>query len=272
MSVASLPLCLPPHPAPIRPANIANPLNSPRRDKFDHIVIETTGLANPAPIIQTFYIEDVLKDGCVLDGVLTVVDAKNIHLHLDEKKKEGIVNEALEQVAFADRLILNKTDLVEGPELAKLEARLKSINAVAAIRRTERSVRFASPRLSPDFPPFLSSGSTACLNGLPSDAELFSSGSPVAPRLWTWTTCWAWAASTSLASLRRWISSRRSPRLRLLMATATTRPPAQTPRTTTVRGVPPLPCTSPAPPGPARPQACLCSFSPRLPFLSLPQS
>lgn len=133
-----LPLTLHPPSTHLPPA--IHPPLALRRDRFDHIVIETTGLANPAPIIQTFYIEDILKDGCVLDGVLTVVDAKNASLHLDEKKKDGVVNEALEQVAFADRLILNKTDLASPLELTKLEARLKSINAVASIRRTERSV------------------------------------------------------------------------------------------------------------------------------------
>lgn len=111
-----------------------------KRDKFDHILIETTGLANPAPIIQTFYLEKDLNDACRLDGVLTVVDAKNVELHLDEVKPDGIVNEALEQVAFADRLILNKTDLVSVEEQDRLEKRLRSINAMAQIKRAQRSV------------------------------------------------------------------------------------------------------------------------------------
>uniref|UniRef100_A0A3N7EP21 CobW/HypB/UreG nucleotide-binding domain-containing protein n=1 Tax=Populus trichocarpa TaxID=3694 RepID=A0A3N7EP21_POPTR len=83
-----------------------------KKDKFDHIVIETTGLANPAPIIQTFYAEDQVFNDVKLDGVVTLVDAKHAPLHLDEVKPKGVVNEAVEQIAYADRVIVNKTDLV----------------------------------------------------------------------------------------------------------------------------------------------------------------
>ena len=83
-----------------------------KKGEFDHILIETTGLANPAPIIQTFYLEPDLLDTLRPDGVVSLVDAKHAMMHLDEEKPEGVVNEALEQVAFADRLVLNKTDLV----------------------------------------------------------------------------------------------------------------------------------------------------------------
>ena len=86
-----------------------------RRDQFDRIVVETTGLANPAPIIQTFILDQDTSDKLNLDGVVTLVDAKHVEQHLDDKKAEGDVNEALEQIAYADRIILNKTDLV-GPE------------------------------------------------------------------------------------------------------------------------------------------------------------
>lgn len=67
-----------------------------------------SGLANPAPIIQTFYSEDVVFDSVKLDGVVTLVDAKHAALHLDEVKPDGIVNEAVEQIAYADRVIVNK--------------------------------------------------------------------------------------------------------------------------------------------------------------------
>lgn len=111
-----------------------------KRHKFDHVVIETTGLANPAPIIQTFYLEPDLQDSCRLDGVVTLVDAKHVELHLADVRQEGIVNEALEQVAFADRIILNKTDLSTPQQLDALEGRLRSINGLASIVRAQRGV------------------------------------------------------------------------------------------------------------------------------------
>ena len=110
-----------------------------RKGQFDHILIETTGLANPAPIIQTFYLEPDLLDTLRLDGVVTLVDAKHAMMHLDEEKAEGVVNEALEQVAFADRLVLNKTDLVNQSELLSIENRVHTINNLASIRRAEKA-------------------------------------------------------------------------------------------------------------------------------------
>jgi G3E family GTPase len=68
----------------------------------------STGLANPAPIIQTFYAEDNIFNEVKLDGVVTLVDAKHANLHLDEVKPKGVVNEAVEQIAYADRIIVNK--------------------------------------------------------------------------------------------------------------------------------------------------------------------
>lgn len=111
-----------------------------RKGEFDHVVIETTGLANPAPIIQTFYLEPALLDNFRVDGVVTLVDAKHAHLHLDEVKPNGIVNEALEQIAFADRIILNKTDLVpDEQELNSLHRRIREINALAIIQRANKA-------------------------------------------------------------------------------------------------------------------------------------
>ncbi|KAF5826553.1 CobW/HypB/UreG, nucleotide-binding domain-containing protein [Dunaliella salina] len=111
-----------------------NSLHS-RRDEFDHIVIETTGLANPAPIISSFYMDQELPDKVRLDGVVTVVDAKHVTRHLDNRK-EGTVSEAVEQIAYADRILLNKTDLVDTPALDALEKRIKDINVSAEITRT----------------------------------------------------------------------------------------------------------------------------------------
>lgn len=100
-----------------------------RRDKFDHMVIETTGLADPAPVIQTFFVDEDMKEQLSLDAVVTVVDAKHIHQHWD-------ADEAQEQLAFADIVLLNKTDLVEETDLTSLERRIKAMNAMAKIYRT----------------------------------------------------------------------------------------------------------------------------------------
>ncbi|XP_024970523.1 uncharacterized protein LOC112509670 [Cynara cardunculus var. scolymus] len=108
-----------------------------KKGKFDHIVIETTGLANPAPIIQTFYAEDQIFNDVKLDGVVTLVDAKHANIHLDDVKPKGVVNEAVEQIAYADRIIVNKTDLVGNGEVAALIQRIKSINRMADLKRTE---------------------------------------------------------------------------------------------------------------------------------------
>ncbi|XP_041001359.1 P-loop guanosine triphosphatase YjiA-like isoform X2 [Juglans microcarpa x Juglans regia] len=108
-----------------------------KKGKFDHIVIETTGLANPAPIIQTFYAEDDVFNDVKLDGVVTLVDAKHVGFHLDEIKPKGVVNEAIEQIAYADRIIVNKTDLVGDPEIASLVQRIRKINHMADLKRTE---------------------------------------------------------------------------------------------------------------------------------------
>src|SRR5579863_4461227 len=77
-----------------------------RRDKFDRILVETTGMADPGPVAQTFFVDDEMRDQFRLDGIVTVVDAKHVHLHLDES------DECKQQVAFADSIVLNKTDLV----------------------------------------------------------------------------------------------------------------------------------------------------------------
>ncbi|MEG4069384.1 GTP-binding protein [Microcoleus sp. Pol11C2] len=103
-----------------------------RRDKFDHIVIETTGLADPAPVIQTFFVDEDMRDKLLLDAVVTVVDAKHIWQHWD-------ADEAQEQIAFADVVLLNKTDLVTEEELAALEKRIRAMNAMAKIYRTHNA-------------------------------------------------------------------------------------------------------------------------------------
>ena len=107
--------------------------------KLDGIIIETTGMADPAPVAQTFFVDDKVKDFARLDGIITLIDAKHIIQHLDEEKPEGAENEAVEQVAFADRMIVNKVDLVSEAELEIVEARLRSINQFAPIVRSTQS-------------------------------------------------------------------------------------------------------------------------------------
>merc|ERR1712151_234030 len=89
--------------------------------KLDGIVIETTGMADPAPVAQTFFVDDDVQEFSRLDGIVTLIDAKHIEQHLDEKKAEGVENESVEQVAFADRMILNKVDLVSDEDLNRVE-------------------------------------------------------------------------------------------------------------------------------------------------------
>jgi G3E family GTPase len=101
-----------------------------RRDQFDHLLIETTGLADPSPVIQSFFTDEVLHSQTQLDAIITIVDAKHIWEHFDS-------NEAQEQIAFADRLLINKTDLVTVEELALLEKRIRQVNVLAAIHRTQ---------------------------------------------------------------------------------------------------------------------------------------
>jgi len=95
---------------------------------FDYILIETTGMADPAPVAQTFFADEEIQVDFELDGIITVVDAKHILLHLDEEKPEGVENESHEQIAFADRIILNKMDLVTEEEVKAITEKIKAIN------------------------------------------------------------------------------------------------------------------------------------------------
>ncbi len=107
--------------------------------KLDGVVIETTGMADPAPVAQTFFVEDEVQQRFRLDGIVTLVDAKHIEQHLDEEKAEGAENEAVEQVAFADRMLLNKVDLVSEEDLERVESRLRALNGFAPIQRCQQS-------------------------------------------------------------------------------------------------------------------------------------
>jgi len=103
-----------------------------RADKLDAIIIETTGLADPAPVAQTFYVDQDVSDRTRLDAIVTVADAVHLGGQLGEH------HEAEEQIAFADIVLLNKTDLVDGEGLGKVEDRIRRLNPYAKIIRTER--------------------------------------------------------------------------------------------------------------------------------------
>jgi G3E family GTPase len=104
-----------------------------RRDKFDYVLIETTGMADPGPVAQTFFTDEEVKESFRLDGIVTVVDAKHVGLHFDDMR------EVREQIGFADVILLNKTDLVPEKELASTEARIRKMNPMAKIYRTKDS-------------------------------------------------------------------------------------------------------------------------------------
>ncbi|HEY6453473.1 MAG TPA: GTP-binding protein [Steroidobacteraceae bacterium] len=104
-----------------------------RRDRFDAILIETTGLADPGPVAQTFFIEEDLKEHFALDAIVTLVDAR----HIGQQLEHSAV--AREQIAFADIVLLNKTDLVDTGVLARIEQRLRSISGTATVLRTQNA-------------------------------------------------------------------------------------------------------------------------------------
>ena len=104
-----------------------------RAKKFDGIIIETTGLANPAPVAQTFFVDEGVRAKARLDAIVTVVDAKNLAARLAD------TTEAAAQIAFADVIVLNKLDLVSEAELTDVEGRIRGINRFAKIHRTTRS-------------------------------------------------------------------------------------------------------------------------------------
>jgi G3E family GTPase len=103
-----------------------------RKGKFDAIIVETTGLADPAPVAQTFFMDENIGRKAKLDAVVTVADAK----WLQERLKDA--PEAKNQIAFADVILLNKTDLVASEELSEVEARIRGINPYAKVHKTER--------------------------------------------------------------------------------------------------------------------------------------
>jgi len=103
-----------------------------RKGKFDGIIVETTGLADPAPVAQTFIVDEEVRRRTKLDAIVTVIDAKHLLGEIES------AHEAQEQIAFADVILINKTDLVTSDEIKQVEARIRQINPYAKLHRTEK--------------------------------------------------------------------------------------------------------------------------------------
>ncbi|KAI9293254.1 COBW domain-containing protein 2 [Neoconidiobolus thromboides FSU 785] len=110
-----------------------------KNSSFDYVILETTGLADPGPIISMFWLDEQLESNIELDGVVTLVDAKYGIKNIEELREDGSINEASRQIALADRIIINKIDLVNGEELSTLKDKIKQINSSATIVTSERS-------------------------------------------------------------------------------------------------------------------------------------
>ncbi|XP_033636780.1 COBW domain-containing protein 1-like [Asterias rubens] len=111
-----------------------------KRGKFDYILLETTGLADPGPIASIFWLDDELGSDIYLDGIVVVVDSKYGPQHLQEVKPAGVINEAVRQVALADLILLNKTDLVCKEELSDVNRQIRSINSIAKLVETHKAM------------------------------------------------------------------------------------------------------------------------------------
>ncbi|MFM0198766.1 GTP-binding protein [Paraburkholderia fungorum] len=104
-----------------------------RPDRLDHIIVETSGLADPYPVAQTFFLDDPIAKQVTLDAVVTMVDAKHIAAHLDDLVLDGSDNQAVDQIVCADRIVINKVDLVTADDIASLTQRIRGLNATADI-------------------------------------------------------------------------------------------------------------------------------------------
>ncbi|CAN6225962.1 unnamed protein product [Urochloa humidicola] len=108
-----------------------------RKDRMDHILLETTGLADPAPLVSVLWLDDQLESSIRLDSIITVIDAKNFRVQIDEHKNSSSFPEAFHQIAFADVVILNKIDLVKD-NVEDLEKHIRDVNALVTVVQSVR--------------------------------------------------------------------------------------------------------------------------------------
>ncbi len=107
-----------------------------RRDRIDYILIETSGLADPMPVAQAFFVEDEVLDEVALDAIVTLIDSKHIEQHLDDVRYDGINSQAVDQIISADRIIVNKVDLVDEGTVERIERRVRELNQRSEIDRS----------------------------------------------------------------------------------------------------------------------------------------
>jgi len=110
-----------------------------RRERFDHIIVETSGLADPTPVAATFFIDNDVARQVRLDAVVTLVDAHHALAHLDDPLLDGAANQAVEQLVTADRIVINKVDLANEAQVAKVEQRVRGINQTAPMLRSSHA-------------------------------------------------------------------------------------------------------------------------------------
>ncbi|KAI8052470.1 CobW/HypB/UreG, nucleotide-binding domain-containing protein [Syncephalis plumigaleata] len=185
-----------------------------KRGKFDYILLETTGLADPGPIASMFWLDDALCSQVYLDGIITLVDAKHIERHLSEIDDTNPTNTATRQIAMADRLILNKVDLLSSEELQRIEQHILQVNSMAKLYRSEQSrvpIEFVlnldayssapdPPALSTIVPPtnHLQDVTTVCLEWTATRDDTLLP--PLADRLERWMQTLLWEKYVPLSS------------------------------------------------------------------------
>ena len=107
-----------------------------RRDRIDYILIETSGLADPMPVAQAFFVDDAVLEEVALDAIVTLIDSKHIEQHLDEVRYDGISSQAVDQIVSADRIIVNKVDLVDEATVERIVGRIRKLNQRSEIDRS----------------------------------------------------------------------------------------------------------------------------------------
>eukprot|EP00039_Didymoeca_costata_P020209 m.340468 g.340468 ORF g.340468 m.340468 type:complete len:377 (+) comp19321_c0_seq1:128-1258(+) len=172
-----------------------------KKGKFDYILLETTGLADPGPIAEIFWMDEALCSSLYLDGIVTMIDAKYCMVHLEEKKPDGVVNECVRQIALADRIIVNKVDLVAKDQLSLLLDSIKTINSAAPVKETINSVTPVEFVLNLDAfsasgnsmpPQFLNASDHAHLDGSVTSVTFEKKGQVESGKLDSWLETLLW--------------------------------------------------------------------------------